>query len=233
MTVRKTGHAVPLLLAAGAMGLLVLLPGAASRAQMHAYGMAARVNGVGISNETLERSFQEYLRDKEVNIGSVRNPERAKAMRREALDLLIDQELAWQAAQKENSVATEAEVDGAMGAVRAQFKSEQAFATRLAVEGYTAEIYREHMRRLVSARKYLDRVAASAPKVGDEEIDAFYAANPDKFTVTDGGTRSTVSEDAAREQIRSYLQGLKEREAVQAEQKRLRSTARIELLLPL
>ncbi len=230
---RKTKPAIRGLFSAGVAGLLVLLPGAAARGQMHAYGIAAKVNGVGISNETLERTFQEYLREKNVNIAAVRNPDRVKGMRREALDLLIDQELAWQAAQKESVLATPAEVDEAVGAMRGQFKSEQAFVNRLAIEGYTGESYREHLRRLVSARKYLDRVAAKAPPVSDEEIHSFYTANPDKFTMTEGNTQSIVSEDAAREQIRSYLQGGRAREAVQAELSRLRSEAKVEILLPL
>jgi hypothetical protein len=221
------------LFSAGVAGLLVLFPGTGARAQMHAYGMAATVNGVGIPNETLERSFQEYLREKNVNIAAVRNPERVKGMRREVLDLLIDQELAWQAAQREQVLATGPEVDEAVGAMRGQFRSEQAFASRLAIEGYTEESYREHLRRLVSARKYLDRVAAKASEVGEEEIHAFYAANPDKFTMTERIPQSIVSEEAAREQIRSYLQGVKTREAVQTELKALRSAAKIEVLLPL
>ena len=233
MTLRLAGRAVSRMLASGVAGLLVLLPAVSARAQVHAYGMAARVNGAGISNEALERSFQEYLQESKVNLASVRNPERAKALRREALDLLIDQELAWQAAQKENSLATEAEVDEAVGAMRAKFRSEQAFASKLAVEGYTGASYREHLRRLVSARKYLDRIAASAPGVGDGEIHAFYAANPDKFTVTEGGTQRIVPEEAVRDQVRTYLQGVKAREAVEAELQRLRSAAKIEVLLPL
>jgi hypothetical protein len=231
--VRKAKPAVRRLFSAGVAGLLVLFPGAAAHAQVHAYGMAAKVNGEGISNEALERSFQEYLRESNVNLGSVRNPERVKGMRREALDLLIDQELAWQAAQKTTVLATDAEVDEAVVAMRAQFKSEQAFASRLAIEGYTEASYREHLRRLVSARKYLDRVAAKAPPVSDEEIHTFYAANPDKFTVTEGGTQRTVPEEAVRDQVRSYLQGVKAREAVKAELQRLRSAAKIEVLLPL
>ncbi len=202
-------------------------------AQMNAYGVAATVNGVGISNETLERSYQEYLKEQNVNIAGMRNPERVKGMRREVLDLLIDQELAWQAAQKENVLASPGEVDEAMGSMRAQFKSDQAFAGRLAIEGYSGESYREHIRRLVTARKYLDRVAAKAPPVGDEEIHAFYAANADKFKVTEGGGQRIVPEEAAREQIRSYLRGAKGREAVQAELSRLRTAAKIEILLPL
>ncbi|MGB3096718.1 MAG: peptidylprolyl isomerase [Candidatus Deferrimicrobiaceae bacterium] len=314
-------------------GFLVLLSGGEAGAQPTAYGLAAKVNGVGISNQTLERNFQEYLREKKVNIAAVRNPDRVKGMRREALDLLIDRELAWQAAQKTEVLATEAEVADAVGAMRGKFKSEKAFVTRLRIEGYTEESYREHVRRLVSARKYMDRVAAKASGISDEEIHAFYTANPAKFrlpeqvrarhilvkvapgageegkraarekieailealraggdfaevarkrsedsTAARGGDlgifpRGTmvmpfedaafaleagavsdpvetpfglhlikveeripgtiVTEEEAREQIRSFLQGGKTRGAVQAELSRLRSEAKIEILVPL
>jgi hypothetical protein len=233
MTVRHAKPAERRMLSAGIAWLLALMTAGAASAQVHAYGLAAKVNGVGISNETLERNFQEYLRENNVNLAAVRNPERVKGMRREALDLLIDQELAWQAAQKEKVLATRAEVDEAMASMRGQFKSEQIFANRLAIEGYTEESYREHLRRLVSARKFLDRVAENALKVSEEEIHAFYTGNPDKFTMTEGTTQNIVPEDAAREQIRSYLQKVKGREAVQAELSRLRSAAKIEILLPL
>jgi hypothetical protein len=74
-----TGRATLRALAPVLPGLLVLVAGTPCRGEMNAYGTAATVNGVGISNETLER---------------------VSSMRREVLDLLIDQELAWQAAQK-------------------------------------------------------------------------------------------------------------------------------------
>ena len=101
----------------------------------------------------------------DVNIAAVRNPDRVKGMRREALDLLIDQELAWQAAQKEKILATEAEVAEMVDAMRKNFKSEKSFLVKLRIEGYTEEGYREHVRRLVSARKYMDQVAAKASGV--------------------------------------------------------------------
>jgi len=180
---RMAGGTYAGILAPAVSALLVLGLGAPAFAQMSAYGMAATVNGVGISNQTLERNFQEYLRENKVNLATVRNPERVKGMRREVLDLLIEQELAWQAAQKAEVLATEAEVDEAVAATRAGFKSEQAFVSRLEIEGYTQASYRQHVRRLVSAKKYLDRAAASAPEVGDEAVHAFYTANPDKFTL--------------------------------------------------
>jgi len=149
-------------------------------AQMHAYGFAAKVNNVGISNETLERSFQEYLRQQDVNIGSIRYPERYKALRRETLDLLIEQELVWQAAQKAGILASTEEVDKALNEMRAGFGSDQSFISRLAIEGYTEESYREHIRRLVSAKKYLDGLG-SRIEVSDAEVHEFYTANPEKM----------------------------------------------------
>lgn len=333
MRLGETGPIALRTTAAWGTVLLVLLLGGGAGAQPSAYGLAAEVNGVGISNETLERSFQEYLQERHVNIAAVRNPDSVKRMRREALDLLIDRELAWQAAQKTEALATEEEVAEAVGEMRARFRSEQSFVVRLRIEGYTEESYREHVRRLVSARKYMDRVAAKASGIGDDEVHAYYAANPARFrlpervharhilvkvdpgageeekraargriaaildkirsggdfaelarqhsedsTAARGGDLGvfargamvkpfedaafaleagavsdpvetpfgyhiirveeripeiTVPEEAARERIRSFLREGKAREAVQAEISRLRSLAKIEILLPL
>ena len=195
--------------------LVVLGQGAAAFAQMNAYGLAATVNGAEISNQTLERSVEEYLRENKVNVAAVRNPERLKAMRQEVLDLLIEQELAWQAAQKAEVLATEAEVAEAVGATRAQFKSEQAFLSRLEIEGYTEASYREHVRRLASAKKYLDRIGASASAVGDEAVHAFYAANPDKFMLPEQVRARHIllkvapeAGEAARRATRTKLAGI-------------------------
>ncbi len=157
-----------------------LVVAAPAQAQMSAFGLAAKVNGVGISNERLERSFNEYLKEQGQNIAAIRYPDRVRRLRREALDLLIEQEVVWQAAQRDGVVATDKEVDEALAKIRGGFKSAQDFQLKLRMEGYTEDSYREHMRRLVSAKKYLDEVAAAAP-VSDEAVHEFYVANPDKF----------------------------------------------------
>jgi peptidyl-prolyl cis-trans isomerase C len=145
-----------------------------------AYGLAAKVNGVGISNETLERNYEEYLRENNVNVAGIRYPDRVTAMRRETVDLLINQELLWQAAQKQGIVATPEEVTRALDDMQAQFRDEDAFLSKLAIEGYTMESYRAHLKRLVSARNYLDKLSAEVA-VSDAEVHAFYTENPDKF----------------------------------------------------
>jgi len=144
------------------------------------YGLAARVNGVGISNETLERNYEEYLSENNVNVAAIRYPDRIDAMRRETLDLLINQELLWQAAQKQGIVATPEEVSRALDDMQTQFHTEEAFLSRLAIEGYNRESYRMHLKRLVSARKYLDTLSGEVA-VSDTEVHTFYTENPDKF----------------------------------------------------
>ena len=163
-------------------GLSLCALGAASTslAQAHAYGLAAKVNGVGIASQTLERNFEEYLRENNVNVAAIRSPDRLKAMKRETLDLLINQELLWQAAQKQDMIASPEEVDEALEALQAQFKSRDAFLSRLAIEGYTEASYREHVKRLVSAQKYLGSLSSDGA-VSDAAVQAFYTDNRERF----------------------------------------------------
>lgn len=63
--------------------ILPLYLSSTAQAQASAYGAAAKVNGVEISNASLEVSFEEYQRDNSVNISAVRYPGRVVGMRRE------------------------------------------------------------------------------------------------------------------------------------------------------
>lgn len=163
---------------AAALGAWPALAGA----QMQAYGAAARVNGAPIAVERLERNFDEYLREKQINIGAMRSPQRAQTLKREVLDLLIDQELLWQEVQRRGALAAPAEVQAAIAAVRAGYTSAGAFVGRLEAEGYSEASYAEHMRRLLSARKVLEQVqAAAAGTVDDAAVHDFYSRNEARF----------------------------------------------------
>jgi peptidyl-prolyl cis-trans isomerase C len=146
-------------------------------------GVAARVNGVPISNETWQRNYREFLAQNNVNVVTARNPKRMEELRRQALDLLIEQELAWQAATARGLVASDEEVARALAEMRAAFKTPDGFARKLASEGYSESSYREHLRRLLSAGKYLDEIRAAAGKVTDPEVEKFYEDNPERLTL--------------------------------------------------
>ena len=199
---------------AAVAGLFVLCCTISAEAQLNAYGTAARVNGVDISNEKVERNFEEYQRDKEINIAAIRYPNRVTMMRQEVLESLIAQELIWQAAQEHDVIASDDMVDDAMQEAGAQFASQQDFIGRLAAEGYTVASYREHLRQMLSAQHYLASIAADID-VSDAECQEFYIANPDKFELPEGMRASHIllrlpatADAAAREQVSQKAAGL-------------------------
>jgi peptidyl-prolyl cis-trans isomerase C len=161
--------------------LLVLATGAA--AQGYNPGVAARVNGVAISNQTFDRSYREYLIDKRVNIVTTRDPQKLTTLRREALELLIHRELARQQAHKVGVTANAEETEAAFNELRDAFETSEAFARKLEAEGFTEDGYREHLAGVLSARKYIDRVRAAVPAVSDAELEAFYRDNPRRLTL--------------------------------------------------
>ena len=130
--------------------LAVLIPlslNSSAQAQVSAYGAAARVNGVDVSNSALEKNFEEYQRENNVNIAAIRYPNRVKEMKRDVLEHLIDQELVWQRVQAKKLFASAEEIDASLQEIRAQFDSEDRFLTRITIDGFTPESYRAHVRR--------------------------------------------------------------------------------------
>jgi len=161
---------------------MLMLPVALALSQAQAQAiLVARVNGAGISQEQLERTFDEDLRQRKLNLLQIRNPERLKHMKRAVLDRLIEQELFWQQAQVDGAVASPQEVEQALQSTLGQFKSKEAFERRLLVEGYTPESYRLLVKKQVSGTKYASSVGAKGPAVSEEEVHQFYVDHPEKF----------------------------------------------------
>lgn len=204
-----------LLIAALPLAGPAVLPGP-SWAQLQAPGLAARVNGQPITAERLERGFEEYLRDKRINIGAMRSPQRAKTLKREVLDLLIEQELLWQEAQREGLVASANETGDALAEIRGHFADGASFAARLATEGYTESSYAQHLRRLLSARKLLDGRERQVT-VGDQQVADFYRRHADRFVQPEMRRLSHIAVHVATEAQRSAAHDLMKalREAVQ------------------
>lgn len=186
---------------------------APSSGQLQAPGVAARVNGQAIAAERLERGFEEYLREKRINIGAMRSPQRARTLKREVLDLLIEQELLWQEAQRQRLVAGDDEAARALAEQRSRYSDSASFAARLSTEGYTEAGYAEHLRRLLSARKLLDRLEA-AVVVDDAQVAAFYRRHAERFVQPEQRRLSHIAlrldGEAQRPQARARLEALRE-----------------------
>jgi len=146
-------------------------------------GNAVRVNGVDISYQRYIGVYQEYQRSKGVAIGARGDQlPLLTRLRKEAMDLLIEQELVIQAAEAQNIEVTSEEVEAALAEVSAPFDNPDEFKRRIETEGYTEDAYREHLRHMIAASKYLDGIRASAMDVSDEELESYYRDNEYRLT---------------------------------------------------
>jgi len=103
-------------------------------------------------------------------------------MRREAMDLMIEQELVRQAAEHEGIAISNAEVDARVAELRSVFDRPEAFARRLENEDFTEESHRKHVAGMLAAGKYMDGIRAAVPAVSDEELTAYYRDNEYRLT---------------------------------------------------
>jgi parvulin-like peptidyl-prolyl isomerase len=144
--------------------------------------VVATVNGAPITNEQLDRGFNEVLRERKLNLTRMQRPALARELKIVALDRLIREELFWQQAQKEGTVVSDAEVEKSVAESMAKFASKSAFELQLMRQGMNEKEFRDSTRRLLSADRYADRVVAQRVKVTDADIEAFYKLNNQLFS---------------------------------------------------
>jgi parvulin-like peptidyl-prolyl isomerase len=147
-------------------------------------GTAARVNGVALSNERFNAFYQEYRRPYGVNVaGRGDHLDKLIKLRKEAMDEMIDQELVRQAAREAGIEVTADEIDTAIDEIRQPFKNADEFNRRIQSEGFTQENYREHVGRMIAAKKYLDDIRMGVAEVSDEDLEKYYRDNEYRLTI--------------------------------------------------
>jgi peptidyl-prolyl cis-trans isomerase C len=166
-----------------AVVLAVLLMHTVAFAQGIYPGDAVRVNGVAISYQRFNGFYQEYRRSKGLAVGARGDQlELFKKLRRESMDLLIEQELVRQAAEREGIRVSAEEVDADVAKLRSVFDSPEGFARRLTSDGFTEESFRKHVTGMLAAGRYMDGMRAAVPAVSDEELAAYYRENEHRLT---------------------------------------------------
>lgn len=166
--------------------LLILLCATTSvvQAQGHYPGDAVRINEETVSNQRFQGFYVEYRTSKGLAAGARGDQlELFKQLRREAMDLIIEQTLVGQAAEQEGIKADPDEVDEQVEALRARYGSDDVMRMKLEEDGFTEESYRRHVGRMIAAKIYLDRIRADAWDVSDGELERFYDENEDRLTL--------------------------------------------------
>ncbi len=163
--------------------LLFLLPWVPVAGWSEPLGLAARVNGQEITAKRFEHYFEDFLSDRGRNIASIRNPTVLKKLRGEALDALVDEELLTQEAARKGIAASTAEVDAAVAAMRANFKSQDAFARRLERAGFDEAGYRAYVGQQLAVKRLVESDIQPKVSVSDRDVHRFYVANPSRFAI--------------------------------------------------
>ena len=198
--------------------LMLLLLSAATAVNASEIGTAATVEGTRISERQLQQAVDNYLQQQGTNVGAIRDPNRFREVRAKVLDVLIGQELLWQAASRDETVADDAEVDPVFRQYRAQFDGDAAFAAKLREGGYNQDSFFEDLRRRISAQKWIDKFVRDRLEVSADEVHAFYLENAQEFTQPEEIRARHIliklesgAADEARENARVLLSGIRQK----------------------
>jgi peptidyl-prolyl cis-trans isomerase C len=203
----KIINSLPLL-----MVLLSLTPTAVYATEI---GVAATVEGSRISEKQLQQAVDNYLQQQGTSFGAIRDPNRFKEIRTKVLEVLIGQELLWQAASRDKTIADDDEVDQAFKQYKAQFDDDITFDIKLQEGGYNQKTFYEDLRRRISAQKWIDKFVKNNIEVSTEEVHAFYLDNGQEFTRPEEIRARHIliklesgASDEARENARRMLTGI-------------------------
>lgn len=141
---------------------------------------AATVNGAVIS----KRNFDlEFLRAKQrfVRQGQTPGDTQLKALKKEALERLIDRELLYQGAVKNGTKVEESLVDEQLSKIKKGFPSADKFKNMLKGIKLTESELRSQLKKNLAIQQFIDKKFSRNTTVSDKEIKAYYDSNPGAF----------------------------------------------------
>jgi hypothetical protein len=189
--------------------------------------VVARVNGIGITMNDLIGEMNsigpQYARP-----GQKKDPALDKKIRTEALDRLIDRELAVQEARRQGMTAPSQEVAAQMQKIRAGFKTEEDFRVSLAKAGITEEELKENIERNILVDMITEKEIFDKVKVDPALVKKTYEKDKASFA---GPTGKKLSFEEARPLIEQKLMTplVQKREDVWVDS--LKKSAKIEITL--
>jgi len=139
---------------------------------------AATVNGKAIKMEDVERGLKQQTQGQE---GRLSQLELAGA-RLQILETLIQQEVMFQKAEKEQTVPTDEEVTAEYNRTLQQSGMSKEQVDKMMKEsGQTEASARDLLKKSLAIKKLVDKVTGKIEPPKDSEIDAFYNGNKEAF----------------------------------------------------
>jgi peptidyl-prolyl cis-trans isomerase C len=139
--------------------------------------VVARVNGEAVTKTDFDRAVQNL----EARAGGPIPAEQRDQVLRGVLDQIIGYTVLVQEGRARNVTVPDADVDARIGQIRGQFPSEEEFTKMLGERKLTLDQVKSDVRRDMTITKLIDAEIASKVAVTPEQVNDFYAKNPDQF----------------------------------------------------
>jgi hypothetical protein len=185
------------------------------------HGKAALVNGAVITGADYHDELQRVERLRGVDKKS-HDPAESARNRKQALESLIARELLYQEAGKRGIKVPEKAVNGEVDKLKKQFPKEGEFNATLGQMGLSEPAVRSQIERGMAVQRFIDDEFMKKVRVSEDEIGSYYE-----------GHRNDLKEPLAsvKEKIRQILQREEASRKLSLYLKRLRETAKVEILL--
>ena len=139
---------------------------------------AAKVNGKVITMEEVERAVKQQAQGQESKL----SPLELAGARLQVLQTLIEQEVMFQKAEKENLVPTEDDITAAINKLKVESRlSAEEFDKRMKDAGINEKSLRDQEKKRIAIEKLVDKVTSRIETPKDNEIENFFKSNPEMF----------------------------------------------------
>jgi parvulin-like peptidyl-prolyl isomerase len=143
--------------------------------------VVARVNGVPLSSEVLQRELFAFRFQSKQN-GNEIKPEEEYSIARELLKLVVARELVVQKSKTLGIAITEKKIDIQLKNIENQFPNHESFITALAFQHMNISSLKEKIRRTLLEDELMRQEIAPKVKVRDQTIKEYYDRNKARFT---------------------------------------------------
>ena len=155
---------------------------------------AARVNGKVITMEEVDRAVKQQAQGQESRL----SPLELAGARLQVLQGLVEQEVMFQKAEKENLVPTEEEITAEVNKQKVESRlSSEEFNRRMEQAGLNEKSYRDGIKKGIAIQKLVDKVTGRIESPKDSEIEAFFTGNPEMFVKKRGVRLAAIVVDPA------------------------------------
>lgn len=155
---------------------------------------AATVNGKVIKMEEVDRAVKQQAQGQEAKM----SPLELAGARLQVLQSIIEQEVMFQAAEKDKQVPTEEEITAEINKQKQESRvSAEEFAKQMDLAGFNEAALREQTKRGLAIKKLVDKITARIEAPKDKEITDLYTANPEMFVKKRGVKLAAIVIDPA------------------------------------